>query len=55
MFLKIYLLKYQDLLKKKNKSQLENIIAERVKWMKPKKSHDKDLTDTSILEGDDSD
>ena len=49
------LIKGQRFIEEKNKSQLENTITEKVKLRKQQKPDDKDLTDTSLLEGDDSD
>ena len=56
IILKIYLLKFKDLLKMKKKLNYswKKTIAERVK-LRRKKAYDKDLSDTSSLEGDDYD
>ena len=49
------LIKGQRFIEEKNKSWPENTIAEKVKLRKQKRPDDKDLTDTSSLEGDDPD
>ena len=54
MILKIYLLKVKDLIKKK-KDHAQKTTAKRVKSRRQKKSDDKDLTEVSSLQGNDSD
>ena len=49
------LIKGQRFIEEKHKSQPENTIAEGVKSRRQKNPDDKNLTDTSSLEGDDSD
>ena len=49
------LIKGQRFIEEKNKARPKNTIAEKVKLREQKKPDDKDLTDTSSLEGDDSD